>query len=71
MSKDVTTLEVRFTSEVASINAKADAEAAAHRETTFALVRVQEQLKYLTDLFERHLFGEGPAKSRSRRPAGE
>jgi len=35
-----------------SVKAKADAEASSHSETILALVRVQEQLKHLTSLFE-------------------
>lgn len=34
------------------VKAKADAEASSHSETILALVRVQEQLKHLTSLFE-------------------
>lgn len=70
VAKDVANLEGRVTTEITTINAKADAEAAAHRETTVALVRVQEQLKYLTGLFEQHLLGGGP-KTRTRRPSDQ
>ena len=44
---------------------KAEAEAAAHSETTLALVRVQEQLKHLTSLFERQFITPSP-RSRTR-----
>jgi len=38
--------------ELIAVRAKADAEASSHSETILALVRVQEQLKHLTSLFE-------------------
>ena len=38
--------------ELVTVRAKADAEASSHSETILALVRVQEQLKHLTSLFE-------------------
>lgn len=54
-----------ISAEIAAIKARAEADSNAHSETTIALVRVQEQLKHLTSLFERH-FVEGP-KPRARR----
>lgn len=39
--------------EIAAIKARQDAESANHSETTLALVRLQEQVKHLTNLFER------------------
>jgi hypothetical protein len=50
-----------------AVKSKAEAEAAAHSETTLALVRVQEQLKHLTNLFERQFITPSP-RSRSRAP---
>lgn len=38
--------------ELIAVRAKAEAEASSHSETILALVRVQEQLKHLTSLFE-------------------
>jgi hypothetical protein len=43
-------------------NAKADAEARAHRETSDALIRVEEAVKHLTRLFEQQF-------ATARRPA--
>jgi hypothetical protein len=55
--------------DLVGVKAKAEAEAAAHSETTIALVRVQEQLKYLTDLFERHFVTvQPPARTRRSPP---
>lgn len=36
-----------------AITARQDSDATAHNDTTLALVRVQEQLKYLTQIIER------------------
>lgn len=48
------------------VKAHAAAEAAAHSQTTIALVRVEEQLRHLTSLFERQ-FSDPPARpTRSR-----
>ncbi|MES3028472.1 MAG: hypothetical protein V4820_11540 [Pseudomonadota bacterium] len=68
-AKDLENLTASMRIELATIKARAEADAAAHSETTLALVRVQEQLKYLTSLFERH-FVEGPVK-RPRRTVDE
>lgn len=38
--------------DLATANAKADAEAKAHRDTSDALIRVEEAVKHLTRLFE-------------------
>ena len=38
--------------EVAATNAKAEAESKAHRDTSDALIRVEEAVKHLTRLFE-------------------
>lgn len=57
--KDLDAATVAHKIEITTIKARAEADAAAHSETTLAIVRVQEQLKYLTSLFERH-FVEGP-----------
>lgn len=65
ISATVSALQAAMTVEVAAIKARADADSHAHSETTIALVRVQEQLKHLTSLFERH-FVEAP-KPRARR----
>jgi len=40
--------------DLAAANAKADAESVAHRETSNALIRVEEAVKHLTRLFEQH-----------------
>lgn len=54
--------------DLVGVKARAEAEAAAHSETTIALVRVQEQLKYLTDLFERHFVTAAPVPRRRSPP---
>lgn len=66
--KDLDATNVAHKIEITAIKAKAESDALASGETTIALVRVQEQLKYLTSLFERH-FVEGPVP-RPRRGAG-
>jgi glycyl-tRNA synthetase beta subunit len=50
-------------------NARADAEAKAHRATADALIRVEEQLKYVRELLERHFVIEEP-NTRRRRAGG-
>ncbi len=55
--------------DLASTNAKTEAEAKAHRATADALIRVEEQLKYVRELLERHFVIEEPAPRR-RRPGG-
>lgn len=55
--------------DLAAANARADAEAKAHRGTADALIRVEEQLKYVRELLERHFVIEEPAPRR-RRPGG-
>ena len=50
-------------------NARADAEAKAHRATADALIRVEEQLKYVRELLERHFVIEEP-NTRRRRTGG-
>lgn len=63
VEKDQNDLRAQVRAELAAITARADAEAAAHSQTTIALVRVQEQLKYLTDMIER-LVGSPRARGR-------
>lgn len=41
--------------EIVAVKAKGEADTKAHEETKIALVRVEEQLKHLTDLVERLL----------------
>lgn len=55
--------------DLAAANLRADAEAKAHRGTADALIRVEEQLKYVRELLERHFVIEEPA-ARRRRPGG-
>ena len=50
-------------------NARVDAEAVAHRATADSLIRVEEQLKYVRELLERHFVIEEP-QPRRRRPGG-
>lgn len=47
------------------VKASAAAESAAHSQTTIALVRVEEQLRHLTNLFERQ-FSDPPRHPRTR-----
>lgn len=54
--------------EIIGVKATAAAEAAAHSQTTIALVRVEEQLRHLTSLFERQ-FSEPPRQPRARSAA--
>lgn len=56
--------------DIATTNAKAEAEAKAHRGTADALIRVEEQLKYVRELLERHFVIEEPGPVRRRRPGG-
>jgi len=55
--------------DLAAANAKTEAEAKAHRATADALIRVEEQLKYVRELLERHFVIEEP-QPRRRRPGG-
>jgi glycyl-tRNA synthetase beta subunit len=55
--------------DLAAANARAEAEAKAHRGTADALIRVEEQLKYVRELLERHFVIEEP-QPRRRRPGG-
>lgn len=43
-----------LTHSFAAAEAKAEAEARAHRSTADALIRVEERLKYITEVLERH-----------------
>lgn len=52
--------------DLAATNARAEAEAKAHRGTADALIRVEEQLKYVRELLERHFVIEEPAPRRRR-----
>jgi glycyl-tRNA synthetase beta subunit len=52
--------------DLAATNARAEAEAKAHRGTADALIRVEEQLKYVRELLERHFVIEDPAPRRRR-----
>ena len=45
---------VTLHADLAAANAKADAESKAHRETSDALIRLEEAVKHLTRLFEQH-----------------
>lgn len=56
--------------DLAAANARAEAEAKAHRGTADALIRVEEQLKYVRELLERHFVIEEPGPARRRRPGG-
>lgn len=53
--------------ELAGIKAKADHESLKHNATIGSLIRVEEQLKYLTGLFERQ-FIDGVVRTRARAP---
>lgn len=55
--------------DIAATNARAEAEAKAHRSTADALIRVEEQLKYVRELLERHFVIEEPG-FRRHRPGG-
>jgi glycyl-tRNA synthetase beta subunit len=55
--------------DLAAANAKTDAEAKAHRATADALIRVEEQLKYVRELLEQHFVIQTPSPRR-RRPGG-
>lgn len=57
--------------ELAAANARADAEAKAHRGTADSLIRVEEQLKYVRELLERHFVLTEPTTGRPRRRAGQ
>jgi hypothetical protein len=52
--------------DLAAANAKTEAEAKAHRATADALIRVEEQLKYVRELLERHFVIEEPQPRRRR-----
>jgi len=52
--------------DLTAANARTDAEAKAHRATADALIRVEEQLKYVRDLLERHFVIEEPGPRRRR-----
>jgi hypothetical protein len=52
---------------LAAANARAEAEAKAHRGTADSLIRVEEQLKYVRELLERHFVLTEPAPGRVRR----
>jgi hypothetical protein len=51
------------------VKAHAAAEAVAHSQTTIALVRVEEQLRHLTNLFERQFSDPPPRQPRARSAA--
>lgn len=53
--------------DLAAANVRAEAEAKAHRGTADALIRVEEQLKYVRELLERHFVIEEPGPARRRR----
>lgn len=55
--------------ELAAVNMRADAEAKAHRDTANSLIRVEEQLKYVRELLERHFVTVEPARRRQARDA--
>lgn len=56
--------------DLAAANARAEAEAKAHRGTADALIRVEEQLKYVRELLERHFVIEEPTPRRRRTGGG-
>lgn len=56
--------------DLAAANARAEAEAKAHRGTADALIRVEEQLKYVRELLERHFVIEETGPARRRRTGG-
>ena len=54
---------------LAAANARADAEAIAHRATADSLIRVEERLKYVCEMLERHFVitePENPIRRRTR-----
>lgn len=55
--------------DLAAANARAEAEAKAHRGTADALIRVEEQLKYVRELLEQHFVIEEPRARRQARGA--
>lgn len=55
--------------DLSTANAKADAEAKAHRETSDALIRVEEAVKHLTRLFEQQ-FTASNTRRTTRRSEG-
>lgn len=67
LTKDFEAHKADSRADIAAVKARAEADSAAHSETTLALVRVQEQLKYLTSLFERHFVAAPPTRSRTAR----
>lgn len=54
--------------DLAAANLRTEAEAKAHRGTADALIRVEEQLKYVRELLERHFVIEEPRVTRRRTP---
>jgi hypothetical protein len=55
--------------DLATANAKADAESKAHRDTSDALIRVEEGLKHLTRLFEQQFTANAALRPQQRRRA--
>jgi hypothetical protein len=54
---------------ISAANARADAEAIAHRATADSLIRVEERLKYVCEMLERHFVvaePEAPIRRRTR-----
>lgn len=56
--------------DLAAASARAEAEAKAHRGTADALIRVEEQLKHVRELLERHFVIEEPTPRRRRTGGG-
>jgi len=54
--------------DLTAANAKADAESKAHRETSDALIRVEEAVKHLTRLFEQQFTASNVRRSTRRAP---
>lgn len=64
-------VSVAMERDLAAANARAEAEAKAHRGTADALIRVEEQLKYVRELLEQHFVIEDPRGRRRTRTSGE
>lgn len=57
---EIAKTEREMQTKVATVEARQVADAATHGETAIALVRMEEQLKYLTGLFERQFVPSRP-----------
>lgn len=63
-------LQAALDRELLAVKTRAEAESRAHRETSDALIRVEEAVKHLTRLFEQQ-FAASAAPRRTTRRAGE